>query len=121
MTDEELLAELAQLALAARHEKGQDRKQATEEMGVSYRTLGAFEKIENTKLPAKSSRRAIEQHYGWRIGVIEDIWKRRREIDPGTLTMEDLLPPENRGVLEARHLTDDQLINELTFRLIMKQ
>lgn len=100
---------------------GQDRKQATEAMGIAYRTLGAFEKLENDTLPAKGSRRAIEIHYGWRAGIIEDIWNRRRSIEPGTLTLEDLRAPANEGVLEARHLTDDQLINELAFRLIMKQ
>ena len=114
---------LGLIAAEAREARGLYRQTAAERMGLNYQTLGTFESASRATLPKLSSRTAIEKFYGWRLGSILEIWGRRREIPFGSLTEADLLaplPPEKTGLLEARHLTDEQLINELSFRLLMR-
>lgn len=116
-----MLITLGLLALEAREKKGQYRQTAATAMAINYRTLGNFESARSESLPNKTTLRAIEMHYGWKPGIVQECWDRRRDIADGDLELADLEPPQDQGVLEARHLTDDQLIHELAFRLIMKQ
>ena len=112
---------LGLLALEAREAVGQTRQYAAQHMGINYRTLGNFEHARIPSLPNKTTMRAIEMHYGWRQNAIQDVWDRRRKLADGELGLQDLLAPAQTGIIEARHLTDEQLIHELTFRLIMRQ
>ena len=114
---------LGLIAMEARESRDLYRMTAADKIGINYKTLSDFEGGRRAGIPATGSRTAIEVFYGWRLGAIRDIWDRRHEIPFGSLTEGDLKPipgPEKTGLLEAKHLTDQQLINELSFRLLMR-
>lgn len=116
-----MILTLGLLVREARDDTGYNRKETARRMALGYQTLQMIESGGLRTIPNKMTLRAIETYFGWRTGVLTDLWERRRTIDDGELSLEDVQQPPDQGVLEARHLTDEQLIHELTFRLIMKQ
>lgn len=115
-----MLITLGLLVREVRDDLGDNRKEAARKMALGYQTLQMIESAGLRTVPNRSTLRAIEAYCGWRPGVLGELWERRRNIEDGELSQEDLKPLPDQGVLEARHLTDEQLIHELTFRLIMK-
>lgn len=123
MTDEEALMTLAVITTSARDKAGHTRQYAADTMGINYRTLAGLERAErgsSTKGPLVSTLRAVEQFYGWRIGSMREFWENRRQYKFGSVTEEDFLPPEPTGLVSAAHLTDQELMNELSFRFLMR-
>jgi hypothetical protein len=122
MTDEEALMTLGVITTAARDKTGHTRQYAADAMGINYRTLGGLERAEGKtpKGPLASTLRAVEDFYGWREGSMREFWENRRTYKFGSVTEEDFLPPAPTGMLEAAHLTDQQLMNELSFRFLMR-
>lgn len=120
VTDEETILAIATLTREARAATGRDRKTAAREMGLSDGTLQLIEASKNTKPPTPRTQRAIETYYGWRPESLAEVWDNRRNIQPGELTLETMLPPKPAGLVKASHLTDAELMAELNFRFLMR-
>lgn len=126
MTDDECLQIMGYMATQARLPTGRPRKTAAIQMGVSPGTLSRFERglnEGNGVRPKMSTLRAIELAYGWRPGVLVEIWDNRRFLSPDDITEEMLLPKDNpvqARIQEAHHLTDEQLMAELQYRFLMR-
>lgn len=122
MTDEEALMTLAVITTAAREKTGHTRQYAADAMGLNYRTLGGLERGEgkSSKGPNPATLRSVERFYGWREGAMREFWENRRSKRFGSVTAEDFEVPEPVGLVSAAHLTDEQLMNELSFRFLMR-
>lgn len=125
MTDEEAIMTLAVITTAARDKTGHTRQYVADAMGINYRTLGGLERGEGktAKGPTPSTMRAVEEFYGWRKGCVRELWENRRAFKFGSVTIESFQPepePEPTGLKSASELTDDELMNELSFRFLMR-
>lgn len=125
MTDEEAIMTLAVITTAARDKTGHTRQYVADAMGINYRTLGGLERGEGKtpKGPAGATMRVVEEFYNWRKGCLREFWENRRNIKFGSVTVEDFQPepgPKETGLIKASHLTDDELMSELSFRFLMR-
>jgi transcriptional regulator with XRE-family HTH domain len=114
-----MVLSMGTLAEKERLARGLNKKQAAGEMGVNPATLQLFEQGRTT-VPNRSTMMAIETFYGWRRGVLLELWDRRRELDFGDVTEDLVKRPKPVGLPTAAHLSDADLMAELNFRLIMR-
>lgn len=125
MTDEEAVMTLAVITTAAREKTGLTRGTAADRMRINYRTLGTLERGElgSSRGPLASTLRAVEGFYGWKPDSMHQFWQDRRSYKFGTVTEALFAPdpePEPTGLIKAAHLTDEELMNELSFRFLMR-
>ena len=122
MTDEEAILTLGEITTAAREKEGSTRQAAADAMGINYRTLGSLERAElkTPKGPLALTCRAVEKFYGWRDGSLREFWENRRKYTFGDVTEELFHVEEPQGLVKASELTDEELMNELHFRFIMR-
>lgn len=114
-----MVLSLGTLAEKERLARGMNAKTAAENMGVNPATLRSFEHG-RTIVPNRSTMMAIETYYGWRHGVLLELWDKRRELEFGAVTEDLVQQPKPTGLPTAAHLSDADLIAELNFRLIMR-
>ncbi|MGZ4659841.1 MAG: helix-turn-helix domain-containing protein [Arthrobacter sp.] len=120
MTDEEMMLSLGLLVKESRKAKGHHAKQAAAEIGIANSTLRVLESGSSRRMPTTSTLRSIEFYFGWREDSLRECWEKRREIPFGSLTLDMLRPAKPTGVLKASHLTDQELMAELSFRFLMR-
>lgn len=125
MTDEEAVMTLAVITTAAREKIGLPRGYVADKMRINYRTLGTLERgeLKSRRGPLASTLRSVEEYYGWKPDSMHKFWEERRNYKFGTVTEALFAPdpePEPTGLITAAHLTDEQLINELSFRFLMR-
>jgi hypothetical protein len=91
-------------------------------MGINYRTLATLERAElkTAKGPLALTTGRVEKYYGWREGSMREFWENRRQYAFGDVTEELFHDEEPQGLVKASQLTDEELINELHFRFIMR-
>lgn len=110
---EALLAQLGRLAKQRREEIGFGRPAFAKEAGLgSDKTITQFEF--GRVLPWGTNQRKLEKALGWRSGAIDDVM-RRVNREASTITMEDLLPPDDPKGLAAA--TNEELLEELRRRM----
>lgn len=120
MTDEEALVTIGQMVVDARDAEGWTRAVAAERIGLNYRTLQDVEK--GKRLPNKTTLAGIEKAYGWSAGALLRLWEDRKNIEFGNTHISDLrLHPSEIPVpmLKAKDLTTEELLAELSFRVLV--
>lgn len=118
MSETESLQKVGSLAETERLQAGYNRKAFAELAGINIRTLMDFENGVRRARPLNLTK--IEKVLKWRPGAID--WALDLNAERlGALTINDLrdwsLSDEpSTGVTKAEHLSDDELITELTRR-----
>lgn len=108
------------LVTEAREKLGLNRKQASELIGLNYRTLQSVE--HGIRLPNRTTLAAIERAYEWAPGVLLELWDNRVNLEFGKVLGTDLraLPKHiNVPLIKASDLTTEELLAELSFRVLM--
>lgn len=125
MNDTETLKKLGALIAEARMDRYPSRRQFALAVGADIKTIATAEKGDRELHP--HSQRRIEQALGWRKGSIGDVWQHRAELMPESLTVAEMergaeaetwedLEKSAAQVIRARHLTDEELLAELSYR-----
>jgi len=120
VTNEEAMLTIGMLVVEAREKLGENRKYAADKIGLNYRTLESVERGE--RLPNKTTLAGIERAYGWSLGSLMNLWDNRQNLDFGSVTLADLrIKPHEIEVpvLSARDLSTEELLAELSFRVLM--
>lgn len=114
-----MVLSLGTLAEKERLNRGLNRKTAAAQMGVNPSTLQLFEQG-RTMVPNRATMVAVETYYGWRRGVMLELWDKRRDVEFGDVTMDTVQPDKPTGLVKASQLSDQELMAELNFRFLMR-
>lgn len=126
MNDKEALETIGRLIKEGRQEHGESQAALAKRAGLNVKTLWSAEA--GARLTQDTNQYKLEVALGWRIGSIAEIWAERAHLTPGQLTTADMrqgagesswsdLDKEAQGPLtKAIHLTDEELLAELSYR-----
>lgn len=120
VTNEEAMLTIGMLVVEAREKLGETRKYAADKIGLNYRTLESVERGE--RLPNKTTLAAIERAYDWSLGSLMNLWDNRSNLEFGRIVQADLrIKPHEIPVpvVRARDLSTEELLAELSFRVLM--
>ena len=126
MNDKEALERIGQLIRASRKELGESMAAMAERAGINSKTLWSAE--QGSRFPHDVNQLKIEKALNWRHGAIAEAWEARETLEPENLTREwmraggdapswaDLAQGAQAPLAKAIHLTDEELLAELSYR-----
>lgn len=109
---------LGKLVTEARTSMGLSKEKLAEIAGVAKNTLLHFE--QGKRMPFDMTQRKIERALGWREGSIREVELNASEIDPKSLTVEDMggtVEVEDLKRTAVMRLSNEDLLGELGRRL----
>lgn len=113
---------LGKLVSEARVQMGLSKERLAEIAGVAKNTLLHFE--QGKRMPFDQTQRKIEDALGWRQGSIREVQMNSSEIDPESLTIEDMggeVQVEDVKRTAVMRLSNEDLLAELGRRLGVQQ
>lgn len=126
MNDKAALERIGQLIRDARKEKGESMAALAERAGINSKTLWSAEKGE--RVPHDVNQLKIEKALGWRHGAMAEAYSGREGLAAENLTLEwmraggdatswgDLARSVAAPLAKAIHLTDEELLAEISYR-----
>lgn len=126
VNDKEALERIGQLIRDARKEKGESMAALAERAGINSKTLWSAEKGE--RVPHDVNQLKIEKALGWRHGAMAEAYSGREELGPENLTLDwmraggdatswgELARNVSAPLAKAIHLTDEELLAEISYR-----
>ena len=126
VNDKETQQAIGKLIRTARIDRGESQAAFAKHADINPKTLWSAET--GDRLPQDVNQRKIERALGWRAGSIADIWADRAELTPGLVvlakmqdgageaTWHDLDKEDVAPLTKAMHLSDEELLAELSYR-----
>lgn len=126
MNEKETLEHIGALIQLARMEVQKSQIAFAKEIDLNVQTLRTMERGDRMVQSVAQSK--VEKGLGWRTGSIREIWEDRENRTPDMVTLEEMRlgageqtfqeieNDENRRVMKASLLSDEELLAELAYR-----
>jgi hypothetical protein len=126
VNDKEALERIGHLIRATRKELGESMAALADRAEINSKTLWSAET--GSRFPHDVNQLKIEKALGWRHGAIAEAWEQRAALEPENLTVAwmkaggdaptwaDLGANGATPLAKAIHLTDEELLSEISYR-----
>lgn len=127
MNESETLKHLGHLIQTGRVELGRSQNMFAKDINLNVQTLRTMER--GDRLVQDLAQSKVEKGLGWRIGAIREVMEDHSRLTPEQITVDEMRRGagepnfqelENGGdksrVMKASHLSDEELLAELSYR-----
>lgn len=127
MNDDETLKLIGGLIQLGRMEQQTSQIAFANQINLNVQTLRTMERGE--RMAQDKAQAKVERGLGWRIGSIREVWEGREDLIPEHITLEEMRHNadeptfqeienggNNRPVMKASLLSDEELLAELAYR-----